>query len=270
VFEGLRAYATDKGPAIFRLQDHTRRLLNSAKIMQMAVPFGADELNEAQKQVVRENGLKSAYIRPLCFCGSEAMGLHASNLTIHCIIASWEWGAYLGKDALHNGIRIKTASFSRHHVNVNMCKSKSTGGYINSILALREVSSCGYDEALLLDTDGFVAEGSGENFFYVQNGVLFTPDLSSCLNGITRNTIIELAGEMGIEVKEKRITRDEVYIADEAFFTGSAAEVTPIVEMDDRSIGSGKPGPVTEKLQRAYFDQVYGRGNGHSDWLTYV
>ncbi|MBN1377714.1 MAG: branched-chain amino acid transaminase [Gammaproteobacteria bacterium] len=270
VFEGLRAYATAKGPAIFRLQDHTRRLLNSAKIMQMPAPYGADELNAAQKQVVRENGLNAAYVRPLLYYGSEGMGLHAANLKVHCIIAAWEWGTYLGENALQHGIRIKTSSFSRHHVNVNMCKAKSTGSYINSILALNEVSACGYDEALLLDTDGYVSEGSGENFFCVQNGVLFTPDLSSCLNGITRNTIIELAGEMAIEVREKRISRDEVYIADEAFFTGSAAEVTPIIELDNRMIGSGDRGPVTEKLQKAYFDLVYGRSDRHADWLSHV
>jgi branched-chain amino acid aminotransferase len=198
------------------------------------------------------------------------MGLHASNLKVHCIIAGWEWGTYLGENALQHGIRVKTSSFSRHHVNVNMCKSKSTGGYINSTLALREVAASGYDEALLLDTDGFVAEGSGENFFLAQNGILYTPDLSSCLNGITRNTIITLAGEMGIHVVEKRISRDEVYIADEAFFTGSAAEVTPVVELDNRRIGNGDRGVITEKLQSAYFDLVNGRYTGHADWLAYV
>ncbi len=270
VFEGLRAYATDKGPAIFRLQDHTRRLLNSAKIMNIKVPYDAEVLNEAQRQVVRENKLESAYIRPLCFYGSEGMGLHADNLAVHSIIAAWEWGTYLGEDALQHGIRIKISSFSRHHVNINMCKSKSTGAYINSILALNEVSTAGYDEALLLDTDGFVAEGSGENFFIVQDGVLLTPELSCCLNGITRQTVIQLAEEAGIKVVEKRITRDEVYVADEAFFTGSAAEVTPIIELDDRKIGNGDKGPITEQLQRAYFDQVYGRGDCNTEWLDYV
>ncbi len=270
VFEGLRAYATDKGPAIFRLQDHTRRLLNSAKIMKINVPYDAETLNAAQKLVVRENKLQSAYIRPLCFYGSEGMGLHADNLNVHSIVAAWEWGTYLGEDALKHGIRIKTSSFSRHHVNINMCKAKSTGAYINSILALNEVSTAGYDEALLLDTDGFVAEGSGENFFIVQDNVLVTPELSCCLNGITRQTIITLAREAGMQVVEKRITRDEVYIADEAFFTGSAAEVTPITELDDRKIGRGGRGPVTEKLQQAYFDQVYGRGDCHTEWLDYL
>ena len=270
VFEGLRAYATDRGPAIFRLNEHTRRLLNSAKIMGMPVPFSFEELNEAQKQVVRANELASSYVRPLCYYGSEAMGLHAANLKVHCIIAAWEWGTYLGEDALQNGIRIKTSSFSRHHPNVNMCKAKTTGSYINSILALNEVSAQGYDEALLLDTDGFVAEGSGENFFCVQNGVLSTPDLSACLNGITRSTILELAGEMGIRVQERRISRDEVYIADEAFFTGSAAEVTPIIELDNRQIGDGSRGPVTERLQSMFFDVVYGRDKKHLDWLAYV
>ena len=270
VFEGLRAYATDKGPAIFRLQDHTRRLLNSAKIMKINVPYDAETLNAAQKLVVRENKLQSAYIRPLCFYGSEGMGLHADNLNVHSIVAAWEWGTYLGEDALKHGIRIKTSSFSRHHVNINMCKAKSTGAYINSILALNEVSTAGYDEALLLDTDGFVAEGSGENFFIVQDNVLVTPELSCCLNGITRQTIITLAREAGMQVVEKRITRDEVYIADEAFFTGSAAEVTPITELDDRKIGRGGRGPVTEKLQQAYFDQVYGRGDCHTEWLEWL
>ena len=270
VFEGLRAYATDRGPAIFRLNEHTRRLLNSAKIMGMPVPFSFEELNEAQKQVVRANELASSYVRPLCYYGSEAMGLHAANLKVHCIIAAWEWGTYLGEDALQNGIRIKTSSFSRHHPNVNMCKAKTTGSYINSILALNEVSAQGYDEALLLDTDGFVAEGSGENFFCVQNGVLSTPDLSACLNGITRSTILELAGEMGIRVQERRISRDEVYIADEAFFTGSAAEVTPVIELDNRQIGDGSRGPVTERLQSMFFDVVYGRDKKHLDWLAYV
>lgn len=270
VFEGLRAYATKQGPAIFRLHDHTRRLFNSGKIMNMVLPYSEAELNEAQKQVVRENGFDSAYIRPLCFYGTEAIGLHAEKLSVHCIVAAWEWGTYLGEDALQHGIRVKTSSFTRHHVNINMCKAKSTGSYINSILALNEVSQCGYDEALLLDTNGFVAEGSGENFFIVQNGLLYTPELSACLNGITRQTVIELARESGIEVIEKRITRDEAYIADEAFFTGSAAEVTPIVELDNRSIGGGDRGPVTEKLQSAFFDLVNGRSDSHADWLTYV
>ncbi len=238
--------------------------------MGMSVPFSFEELNEAQKQVVLANELASSYVRPLCFYGSEAMGLHAANLKVRCIVAAWEWGTYLGDEALENGIRIKTSSFSRHHPNVNMCKAKSTGSYINSILALNEVSAQGYDEALLLDTDGFVAEGSGENFFCVCDGVLSTPDLSACLNGITRSTIIELAGEMGIQVRERRISRDEVYIADEAFFTGSAAEVTPVVELDNRQIGDGRCGLVTRQLQSVFFDVVYGRNQKHLDWLTYV
>ena len=216
VFEGVRAYQTAKGPAIFRLQDHTRRLLNSAKIFNMKIPFDTDTLNEAQKLAVRENKLDAAYIRPMVFYGSEGMGLRAKGLRVHCIVAAWEWGAYLGEGALEKGIRVKTSSFTRHHVNINMCKAKSNGSYINSMLALNEALAGGFDEALLLDPEGFVAEGSGENIFLLRNGVLYTPELSSCLDGITRDTVIQLAKNMGLEVIEKRITRDEVYIADEA------------------------------------------------------
>lgn len=270
VFEGLRAYQTDKGPAIFRLQDHTRRLLNSAKIFNMEIPYDAETLNEAQKLAVRENKLDSAYIRPMCFYGAEGMGLRATGLRVHCIIAAWEWGTYLGEEALEKGIRIKTSSYTRHHVNITMCKAKANGNYINSMLALSEAQAAGFDEALLLDPEGFVAEGSGENIFLVRDGKLYTPELSSCLDGITRDTVIRLAQECGYELIEKRITRDEVYIADEAFFTGSAAEVTPIAELDGRTIGNGARGPVTEKLQALYFDQVYGRSNTHADWLSHV
>ncbi len=270
VFEGLRAYRTEQGPSIFRLEDHTRRLLNSGHILGMKIPFDADTLNAAQKQVVRENGLENAYIRPMCFYGSEGMGLRADNLRVHCMIAAWDWGAYLGQEALEQGIRIKTSSYTRHHVNITMCKAKSNGNYINSMLALQEALNDGYDEALLLDVEGFVAEGSGENFFMVRDGVIYTPELTSALDGITRATIITLAGELGYEVVVKRITRDEVYIADEAFFTGSAAEVTPIRELDNRQIGAGRRGPVTEALQKAYFDLVHGRYPGHDDWLSLV
>jgi branched-chain amino acid aminotransferase len=270
VFEGVRAYQTDRGPAIFRLEDHTRRLLNSAKILNMKIPFDAATLNEAQRQAVRENGLEAAYIRPMCFYGSEGMGLRAENLTVHCIIAAWGWNAYLGEGALETGIRVKTSSFTRHHVNINMCKAKSNGSYINSMLALNEALAAGYDEALLLDTEGYAAEGSGENLFIVRDGVLHTPELTSCLSGITRDSVIRLAEEEGLEVREKRITRDEVYIADEAFFTGSAAEVAPILELDDRPIGSGSRGPVSERLQKLYFDQVHGRLDAHPEWLTHV
>jgi len=271
VFEGVRAYKTDKGPAIFRLEDHTRRLFNSAKILRIDIPYTAEELNEAQCRAVRENNLESAYIRPMCFYGAEGMGLRADNLKVHVMIAAWTWGAYLGADNMARGIRIKTSSFTRHHVNVTMCKAKANGAYMNSMLALREAVEDGYDEAMLLDTQGFVAEGSGENIFLVRDGVLYTPDLTSALDGITRRTIFTLAEEMGLKVIEKRITRDEVYIADEAFFTGTAAEVTPIREVDNRPIGNGSRGPITERLQSAYFDLVHGRyDNKYDHWLTYV
>lgn len=270
VFEGVRAYPTDRGPAIFRLEDHTRRLFRSARILGMTIPFTEDELNDAQKAAVRENGLKSAYIRPMCFYGSEGMGLRADNLKVHGIVAAWEWGAYLGAENMERGIRIKTSSFNRHHVNITMCKAKANGNYMNSMLALQEALSCGYDEALLLDVEGYVSEGSGENFFMVCDGVIYTPELTSALDGITRKSILALAAEEGIEVREKRITRDEVYVADEAFFTGTAAEVTPIRELDRRPIGNGGRGPVTERLQALYFDVVHGRNGRHEEWLTYV
>jgi branched-chain amino acid aminotransferase len=270
VFEGVRAYHADAGTAIFRLQAHTDRLFRSAHIMQMDMPFSKDELNAAQIAAVKENGLDSAYLRPMVFYGSEGMGLRADGLKTHIIVAAWEWGAYLGQEALEQGIRIRTSSFTRHHVNIAMCKAKANGNYINSMLALSDALRDGYDEALLLDVDGYVAEGSGENFFMVYNGVIYTPELTSALDGITRATVIQLAEEEGYTVKEKRITRDEVYVADEAFFTGTAAEVTPIRELDGRTIGCGSRGPVTEKLQKKYFDVVHGRSLVHEDWLTYV
>jgi len=270
VFEGVRAYKTDKGAAIFRLQDHTDRLFRSAKILGMDMPFDKDTINEAQLASVRENNLDSAYIRPMCFYGSEGMGLRADNLNTHVMVAAWDWGSYLGVDGMEKGIRIKTSSFTRHHVNVTMCKAKSNGNYINSMMALQEALVDGYDEALLLDVDGFVAEGSGENIFIVRDGVIYTPELTSALEGITRDTILALADELGLDVIEKRITRDEVYVADEAFFTGTAAEVTPIRELDNRSIGNGGRGPITEKLQTMYFDVVHGRHEGYQDWLAPV
>ena len=270
VFEGVRAYKTDNGAAIFRLQAHTDRLFDSAHIMNMKMPFDKNAVNEAQRCVVRENKLNSAYIRPMCFYGAEGMGLRADNLKVHIMVAAWEWGAYLGADNLEKGIRIRTSSYTRHHVNISMCKAKANGHYINSMLALQEALSCGYDEALLLDNEGYVAEGSGENIFVVKNGVIYTPDLTSALNGITRNTIFTLAQEIGVKVVEKRITRDEVYIADEAFFTGTAAEVTPIRELDNRAIGNGGRGPITKKLQTLYFDVVHGRHHIHPEWLTLV
>lgn len=270
VFEGVRAYETARGPAVFRLNEHTRRLANSAHILGMKLPYDQDTLNKAQCEVLRANRLASAYMRPLAFYGSEGMGLRADNLKVHVMIAAWEWGAYLGKENLERGIRIKTSSFTRHHVNITMTKAKASGNYMNSMLALQEALSCGYDEALLLDPEGYVAEGSGENIFIVRDGVLYTPDLTSALDGITRRTILQFAKELGLEVREKRITRDEVYIADEAFFTGTAAEVTPIRELDRRSIGSGSRGPITQRLQTLYFDVVHGRSKQHEDWLTYV
>ncbi|MEB4590398.1 branched-chain amino acid transaminase [Candidatus Thiothrix sp. Deng01] len=270
VFEGVRAYKTDQGTAIFRLQEHTDRLFNSAKIMRMPMPFSKEQLNEAQRAAVRENQLDSAYIRPMCFYGSEGMGLRADNLKVHAMVAAWTWGAYLGAENMERGIRIKTSSFTRHHVNITMCKAKANGNYMNSMLALREALDDGYDEALLLDAEGYVAEGSGENFFLVKDGVIYTPDLTSALDGITRKTLLQMATDLGLEIREKRITRDEVYIADEAFFTGTAAEVTPIRELDRRPIGEGRRGPITGKLQSLYFDIVHGRVEKYRHWLTYI
>ena len=270
VFEGLRAYSTDKGTAIFRLNEHTDRLYRSAHIVGMQIPYDKDTLNEVQQEIIRKNRLKSAYIRPVVYYGAEGLGLHADNLSVHVAVAGWEWGAYLGAENLERGIRIRTSSYTRHHVNAAMTKAKANGQYINSILALQEALACGYDEALLLDTEGYVAEGSGENFFMVSKGVVYTPELTSALAGITRETVMVLAQELDIPVREKRLTRDEVYSADEAFFTGTAAEVTPIRELDNRTIGEGKRGPITEKLQNTYFDQVQGRRNAHADWLTLV
>ena len=269
VFEGVRAYKTDDGgTAIFRLAEHTDRLFNSAKIMRMDIPFSKDEISAAQINSVKENNLASAYLRPMCFYGSEGMGLRADNLKTHVMVAAWEWGSYLGEDNMKNGLRIKTSSYTRHHVNISMCKAKANGHYINSMLALQEALTDGYDEALLLDNEGYVAEGSGENIFIISKGIIYTPDLTSALDGITRNTIMTLANDLGYEVREKRITRDEVYIADEAFFSGTAAEVTPIRELDNRTIGEGTRGPITEKLQSLYFDAVHGRVEKYKHWLT--
>jgi len=270
VFEGVRAYKADQGTAIFRLQEHTDRLFRSAHILMMPMPFDKETVNEAQLAVVRDNKLESAYIRPMCFYGSEGMGLRADSLKVHVMVAAWTWGAYLGAEGMEKGIRVRTSSFTRHHVNITMCKAKANGNYMNSMLALREAISCGVDEAMLLDNEGYVAEGSGENIFIVRDGIIYTPDLTSALDGITRNTIFQLAAEIGVPIVEKRITRDEVYIADEAFFTGTAAEVTPIREVDGRAIGIGSRGPITERLQTMYFDQVHGRRSEHPEWLTRV
>ncbi|MCD1649504.1 branched-chain amino acid transaminase [Marinobacter adhaerens] len=269
-FEGVRAYNTANGPAIFRLKEHTDRLFRSAHILNMKMPFSKDELNEAQCAAVRENNLDEAYLRPMAFLGSEGMGLRADNLKVHVMVAAWSWPSYMSPEAKEMGIKVRTSSYTRHHVNITMCKAKANGNYINSMLALNEAISGGAEEALLLDNEGYVAEGSGENIFIMRDGVLHTPELTSCLEGITRATILDFARELNIPVKERRITRDEVYIADEAFFTGTAAEVLPIRELDGRVIGAGKRGPVTEKLQGMYFDAVKGKLAEHSGWLTHV
>ncbi len=270
VFEGVRAYDTTDGPALFRVQDHTERLVNSARIYLMQIPYDRPTLVEAQREVVRANGLGGCYLRPIAFYGAEKMGVSPHGAKVHVAVAAWPWGAYLGPEAHERGIRVKTSSYARHHVNVTMARAKLAATYANSILATMEATQDGYDEALLLDVDGFVAEGAGENLFVVKNGRLHEPELTSALAGITRDTVIALARERGYEVSARRLTRDDVYIADEAFFCGTAAEVTPIVELDRRTIGDGRPGPVTRALQRAFFDVVSGRDARHRDWLTPV
>ncbi len=270
VFEGVRAYKTVHGTAIFRLKEHTERLFNSAHIYMMKLPYSREQLMEAQKEVVRANKLESCYLRPIAFYGSERMGVSPKGVGVHVAIAAWPWGAYLGEEALEKGIRVKTSSFARHHVNVSMCRAKYSGTYANSILANLEATDHGYDEGLLLDVDGFVAEGAGENLFMIKNGKLYEPELTSALIGITRDSIITLAAEHGLTVTAKRITRDDLYIADEAFFTGTAAEVTPIREVDGRAIGEGKRGPITAKLQKAFFDLVNGKNDKLRSWLTPV
>lgn len=272
VFEGVRAYETHDGrTAIFRLRDHTKRLLNSAKIFQLEVPYTTEDLETAQKQVVKDNHLKSAYIRPLIWVGSEKLGIAATGNSIHTSVSAWHWGAYLGEEGLSKGIRVKTSSYTHHLPNVTMCKAKAVSNYPVSIMSHQEVAKNGYDEAILMDPQGFVCQGSGENLFLVTNGELHTPDLSGgALDGITRRTIIELAKDLGIKVVERRITRDEFYLADEAFFTGTAAEVTPIREYDDRQIGKGARGEITEQLQSLYFDVVTGKNDKYAHWLSYV
>ena len=269
VFEGLRAYETDRGTAIFRLEDHTDRLFRSAQILNIKLPYDKNTLNHAQIDAVHKNNLSSAYLRPMCFLGTEGMGLHAKNLRVHVMVAAWEWGSYLGNDGIEKGIKVRTSSFTRNHVNSVMCKAKANGNYLNSILAVQEAVACGCDEALLLDHEGYVAEGSGENIFIVRRGKLYTPDLTSALEGITRETVMTIAHDIGLEVVEKRITRDEVYVADEAFFTGTAAEVTPIRILDGREIGLGNRGPLTTRIQSIYFDYVHGRKTDHPEWLAY-
>ncbi|MCL2658516.1 MAG: branched-chain amino acid transaminase [Betaproteobacteria bacterium] len=270
VFEGVRAYKTDQGTAIFRLKDHTKRLFNSAHIYQMKMPFDQETINEAHKEVVRANKLESCYMRPIAFYGSEKMGVSTRGASVHVAVAAWPWGAYLGEDALEQGIRIKTSSFARHHVNVTMPRAKLASTYANSVLANLEATENGYDEALLLDTEGFVAEGAGENIFIVKDGVVYEPEIASALTGITRTTVLTLAQELGYQVVTKRLTRDDIYIADEAFFTGTAAEITPIRELDNRQIGAGRRGPITAKIQQRFFELVSGRLPEHKDWLAYV
>src|SRR6478736_2895547 len=271
VFEGVRAYNTVDGTAIFRLAEHTERLFNSAKILRMKIPFSQEQVNEAQKQVVRENKLDSCYLRPLVWIGSEKLGVSPKGNKINAMVAAWAWGAYLGEEGMKRGIRVKTSSYTRHHVNITMTQAKAVSNYSNSILANMEATDDGYDEALLLDASGFVSEGAGENLFVIKNGVVYTPDLSAgALDGITRNTILAICSDLGLKLVEKRITRDEVYICDEAFFTGTAAEVTPIRELDRIELGKGSRGPITEKIQSAFFDIVNGRNPKYAEWLTKV
>jgi branched-chain amino acid aminotransferase len=270
VFEGVRAYNTVKGTAIFRLAEHTQRLINSGKIYLMDLPYTKAQLMEAQLEVVRANKLESCYLRPIAFYGSEKMGISTRGSTIHVAIAAWPWGAYLGEEGLERGIRVKTSSYARHHVNVTMPRAKMSGTYANSILANLEATQEGYDEALLLDTQGFVAEGAGENLFVIKDGKIYEPEIASALTGITRDSVIKVAAEFGLEVTSKRLTRDDIYIADEAFFTGTAAEVTPIRELDNRTIGEGKRGPLTQKIQARFFDIVNGRASEYEHWLSFI
>jgi len=270
VFEGIRCYRTKKGPAIFRLQDHVDRLFDSCHILKIALPFSTDRIKKAIMESVKINRLKECYIRPIVYVGDGAMGLYPKGNPVKVAVAAWSWGAYLGEDGIKNGIRVKISSYSRHHINVTMTKSKTCGAYINSYMAKTEAISCGYDEALLLDTNGLVSEGTGENIFIVRDNVLMTPPLPSVLEGITRSSIIEIARKEKIKFCEVNFTRDEVYIADEAFFTGTAAELTPIREVDGRSIGTGRPGPITRKLQDRFFSIVKGQAKGYDSWLTYV
>jgi len=270
-FEGVRAYDAVGGSAVFRLRDHTERLFNSAKILRMKIPFTIDQVMDATRDVVRANGLRSCYIRPLIWIGSEKLGVSPKGNTIHIMVAAWPWGAYLGEEGLKRGIRVKTSSFTRHHVNITMTQAKAVSNYTNSILANMEATEDGYDEALLLDASGFVSEGAGENLFVIKKGVVYTPDLSAgALNGITRDTIFAICQDLGLKLVEKRITRDEVYICDEAFFTGTAAEVTPIRELDRIELGAGSRGPITEKIQSAFFDIVNGRNSKYTEWLDRV
>lgn len=273
-FEGIRAYATPRGPAIFRLDEHLERLYDSALILGIAMPLPPEALRQACREVICRNELASGYIRPLVFLGAEKAGIDPLGAATHVMVAAWPWGAYLGSDALEKGIRVKIASFARHHVNVQMCRAKAISTYTNSILACREARQEGFDEALLLDTDGFVAEGPGENVFLIKRGVIYEPEITSALDGITRRTILTLAQEAGLQVVSRRITRDELYIADEVFFSGTAAEITPVVEIDRRPVGRGcrrgLPGELTCQLRERLFACVQGEAGSHPEWLTYV
>jgi len=270
VFEGIRCYETVRGPAIFRLDEHIERLFNSAHIFLIDIPYSKEEIKRSVIETIRINKIKECYIRPIVYIGYGAMGLYSQKNPINVSIAVWPWGAYLGDKGLKNGIRVKTSSFIKNHVNANMSRGKVCGYYVNSQLAKKEAISCGYDEALLLDTEGYVSEGSGENIFIVRKGMLKTTPLTSILEGITRDSIIELAHDEGIEVSEERFTRDELYISDEAFFTGTAAEVTPIRDVDGRNIGTGRPGRITKRLQSLFFDVVRGKNEKYKTWLTYI
>jgi branched-chain amino acid aminotransferase len=271
-FEGVRAYKGDDGStAIFRLEEHTTRLFNSAKILRMVIPFTKEQVNQAQIDVIRANKLESGYLRPLTWVGDKKLGVSTKGNDIHLMVAAWPWGAYLGEEGMKRGIRVKISSYTRHHVNITMTQAKAVSNYTNSILANREATDDGYDEAVLLDASGFVSEGAGENIFVIKDGVVYTPDLSAgALNGITRNTVLHICQDLGLELVQKRITRDEVYISDEVFFTGTAAEVTPIREIDRIEIGSGSRGPITEKIQSAFFDIVNGRNPKYAHWLSKV
>ncbi len=270
VFEGIRCYKAEAGSAVFRLREHVDRLFDSAHICQLDIPYSREAVTEAILETIRVNKIEACYIRPIAYIGYGAMGIFPKENPVELIIAVWPWGSYLGDEGLKNGIRVKISSFVRPHVNATMVRSKTTANYANSLLAKREALRDGYHEAILLDTDGYVAEGSGENIFIVRKGFIKTPPLTAILEGITRETVMQLAAERGIRVVEERFTRDELYLADEAFFTGTAAEITPIREVDNRTLGAGKPGPVTTELQKAFFDIVLGRDSRHEDWLTYV
>ena len=270
VFEGVRAYETSAGPAIFRLNDHTKRLFNSADLIGMSIPYSPEELNDAQANIVRENKLNNAYIRPMCFYGSEGMGLRADNLKVHVCIAAWDWGSYLGDDKITNGIKVKVTDFPKRCEKSMLHKAKASGNYLYSMLALKDALNSGFDEALILDVDNNVNEGSGENFFMVKDGTLYTPRDHTVLNGITRQTIIDISEDLNLEVFEEDISVDDVKVADEAFFTGTAAEVTPVVQVDQSKIGDGMTGKITRKVQKEYFDLIRGRNTKYDHWLTRV